>query len=52
MYLLKEPLKKNVNLKSCYRAFVPTNFVKLNRYPFLHKNIIYNFEDIIFKLVL
>jgi hypothetical protein len=39
MYLLKEPLKKNVNLKSCYRAFVPTNFVKLNRYPFLHKNI-------------
>ena len=30
-------IEKNVNPKSCYRAFVPTNFVKLNRYPVLPK---------------
>jgi hypothetical protein len=43
---------KNVNPKSCYRAFVPTNFVKLNTYVhtfFITKNIIYNLEIIISK---
>jgi hypothetical protein len=37
---------EKVNPKSCYRAFVPTNFVKLNRYLFLHKKIIpSSFDD-------
>ena len=44
-------IEKNVNPKSCYRAFVPTNFVKLNRYIlyfFLHKKY-YNIEVMISK---
>ena len=44
-------IETNVNPKSCYRAFVPTNFVKLNRYIlyfFLHEQY-YNVEVMISK---
>ena len=36
-------IEKNINPMSCYRAFVPTNIVKLNRYLFISQKILYIF---------
>ena len=42
---------KKVNPKSCYRTFVPTNFVKLNRYLFLHKKYYIQFRSHYIKIL-